>query len=111
MQSVAKTPDYMQQIPSEDGNDLISRADAIKKLAEFYDYSIRMVDEVTDLLNSLPSVSAERVGEWIWCGDKGDSRFMCSVCKSKENVPTCMGEPSVWVYCPNCGAKMKGGAE
>lgn len=51
--------------------------------------------------------SAERVGEWIWCGDKGDSRFMCSVCKSKENVPTCMGEPSVWDYCPNCGARME----
>ena len=60
---------------------------------------------------AIECVSAERVGEWIWCGDKGDSRFMCSVCKSKENVPTCMGEPSVWGYCPNCGAKMEGGAE
>ena len=31
MQSIAKTPDYMQQIPSEDGSDLISR-DEIKAL-------------------------------------------------------------------------------
>ena len=62
---------------------------------------------VADMPHTEPSVSAERVGVWIWCGDKGDSRFMCSVCKSKENVPTCMGEPSVWDYCPNCGARMK----
>ena len=39
-------------------SDLISRADAIKALSEYYEYSIRMVDEITDLLNSLPSVSA-----------------------------------------------------
>lgn len=50
--------------------------------------------------------SAERKGKWIWMGDKGDSRFMCSVCKSKENVPTCNGEPIIWEFCPNCGAKM-----
>ena len=45
-------------------------------------------------------------GEWI--KPYGDSRFMCSICKGKENVPTCMGKPSVWDYCPNCGCRMKG---
>ena len=43
-------------------------------------------------------------GKWI--KPYGDSRFMCSICKGKENVPTCMGKPSVWDYCPNCGARM-----
>lgn len=55
-----------------------------------------------------PDVDAEPVkhGHWIWMGEQGDSRYMCSVCKSKEDVPTCNGEPTVWEYCPNCGAKM-----
>lgn len=53
-------------------------------------------------------VPDRKVGEWIWMGDKGDSRWMCSVCKGKENVPTIMGKPIVWDYCPNCGSEMKG---
>lgn len=48
-----------------------------------------------------------RHGHWIWMGEQGDSRYMCSVCNCKEdNVPTCNGEPTIWEYCPNCGAKM-----
>ena len=54
-------------------------------------------------LNSEPV----RHGHWIWMGEQGDSRYMCSVCKGKEdNVPTCNGEPTIWEYCPNCGTKM-----
>ena len=45
-------------------------------------------------------------GHWIRLN--GDSRFMCSVCKWKENVPTCNGEPTIWDYCPSCGARMDG---
>lgn len=48
----------------------------------------------------------QKRGKWIWMGDRGDSRFMCSVCLCKENVPTIMGKPEIWGYCPNCGAKM-----
>lgn len=44
-----------------------------------------------------------------WERVEGDSRFMCSVCKAKEHVPTIMGKPTVWDYCPNCGSWMKGG--
>ena len=51
-------------------------------------------------------VVERKIGKWIWMGEQGDSRFMCSVCKSKENVPTIMGKPTVWEYCPNCGAEM-----
>ena len=30
----------------------------------------------------------------------------CSNCKSIEHVPTLMGKPIVWNFCPNCGAVM-----
>jgi rubrerythrin len=50
-------------------------------------------------------------GKWIWKGEQGDSRFMCSVCHWKENVPTCNGKPTIWQYCPSCGAKMEGGED
>ena len=64
---------------------------------------------VEDMVENAPTVDVpeRNVGEWIWMGDKGDSRFMCSVCKGKENVPTIMGKPIVWDYCPNCGARME----
>jgi len=44
----------LDALEPKDG-DLISREDAIKALSEFYGYSIRMVDEITDLVNSIPS--------------------------------------------------------
>ena len=44
---------------------------------------------------------------WIDMKPTGDSRFMCSRCKWKEKVPTIMGEPIVWDYCPSCGAYMR----
>ena len=59
-------------------------------------------------IDELPTVDAVPVrrAHWIWKGDEGDSRFMCSECKCKEDVPTCMGVPDIWEYCPNCGARM-----
>lgn len=49
---------------------------------------------------------AQKHGKWIWKGEEGDSRWMCSECKCKEYVPTCNGVPDIWEYCPNCGARM-----
>ena len=56
-------------------------------------------------LSQMKTVEAEPVRHAHWI-DKGYSRFMCSECKCMENVPTCMGIPNIWEYCPNCGAKM-----
>ena len=54
------------------------------------------------------AVDEQKHGRWIDLRQEGDSRFMCSVCKWKEHVPTCMGKPTVWEYCPSCGARMDG---
>lgn len=54
------------------------------------------------------AVDERKQGKWIDLHPQGDSRFMCSVCKWKEHVPTCMGKPTVWEYCPSCGARMDG---
>lgn len=49
-------------------------------------------------------------GEWIekqiplkWCEDDVDIVFVCSVCKAEV--------PFTSKHCPECGAKMDGGAE
>ena len=55
--------------------------------------------------DKVPSVSAERVGEWI--PSKTSRNYICSSCGNEELVPTCMGEPTVWRYCPWCGARME----
>lgn len=67
----------------------------------------KLIDSV---LFEFPTVDAVPVvhGKWIDLRQEGDSRFMCSVCKWKEHVPTCMGKPTVWEYCPSCGARMDG---
>lgn len=64
--------------------------------------------EIIALADAVPAADVQEVryGRWIWKGEEGDSRFMCSVCHSKEYVPTCNGKPTVWFCCPNCGAIM-----
>ncbi len=55
-----------------------------------------------------PRVDAVQVAHAKWLALHGDSRLMCSRCKWKEHVPTAMGEPTIWEYCPSCGARMDG---
>lgn len=46
--------------------------------------------------------SAENKGEWRHDGSRWKNRFICSACGYKLfDAPT--------NYCPNCGARMKGG--
>ena len=92
--------------------DLISRADAIEAVESlpntpngFSDtYDKACIIGLIEALPSaeVPSVSAERVGEWIVeYGDKHYKR--CSVCgKAFYSLPRSTN------YCSNCGAKMKG---
>ena len=51
-------------------------------------------------------VSPVRHGHWCW-----DGRFRaCSICGSYVEFTETLGA-SHWKYCPNCGAKMDGGAD
>ena len=84
-------------------SDLISRADAVKAMRKLLGKLGEKAEiELNCLTGYVPSVSAERVGEWIEVDSNGCCR--CSECG--KFTATYHAN-----YCPNCGAKMKGGAE
>ena len=86
-------------------------ADALmKRLKEDPLYPLVKRCNIEGFINAEPTVDAVPVrhGKWIDLKPQGDSRFMCTVCKWKEKVPTCMGEPTIWRFCPSCGARMDG---
>lgn len=58
------------------------------------------------ILEQTPTADVRENVHAHWEKAYGDSRLMCSVCKCREIVPTIMGEPIVWGFCPNCGARM-----
>lgn len=86
-------------------SDLISRCELFNRLAP-----VQTLGEAYGIIQEMPTVDAVPVvhGRWIDLKPQGDSRFMCTVCKWKEKVPTCMGEPTIWSFCPSCGARMDG---
>ena len=92
-------------------------ADALyKKATDLWDKSDSEDFEkgIFKLILNEPTVSAD-VAQGEWIKDYEKNIYKCSVCGCEEVVPTCIGEPTIWKYCPNCGsaisAKMKGGAE
>lgn len=68
-----------------------------------------IADTMMRYVKRQPAADVEPVrhGRWEW--DLLDI-YRCSVCGEKSKVKEVMNEP-VWDYCPNCGAKMDGGAE
>ena len=86
-------------------SDLISRADAMNAFERGEEYHS---DMIADILSEVPSVSAERVGEWELCKDIDGEYGVCSVCGNDADFSH-YGKP--YHYCPNCGARMKGGTE
>lgn len=62
-------------------------------------------------IQHMPTIKPERKkGKWL-PDNNGfyETRFVCSVCKESEIVPTIGFSKYVpiWDYCPNCGAKME----
>ena len=101
----------------DDGKDLISRADAveaiIKRLQDWVCYSNkeyrRGLYECKDIIHALPSVSAERSGEWTAeIGYEGEVLYYeCSNCKEAFSLLEGTPEENKYHFCPNCGARME----
>ena len=103
-------------------SDLISRADAVAYPLGFDHYDkengsrefICGVESYREYVQHLPSVSAERVGEWIRkeeelndCdGHRAYYWYECSECEARPPKDQWKNE---WhsPYCPNCGARME----
>lgn len=95
-------------------SDLISRAELIKGMKEClsyndYEWALYADSIIEEHIEKAPSVSAERVGEWQYekmvmpLSNHTKDSYRCSVCHTHWDCET--------NYCPNCGAKMKGGTE
>ena len=60
------------------------------------------------ILNQFPAadVVPVRHGEWeIVVGSNGNEYMVCTCCRVSQDLT------GVFTYCPNCGAKMDGGAD
>ena len=92
--------------------DLISRAKVLNVVQNADDGNIPY-EIIKDIIQGLPSVSAERVGEWTAeIGYEGEVIYYeCSNCKEAFSLLEGTPEENRYNYCPNCGARMKGGAE
>lgn len=102
--------------PTNAPTDLISRQEAIEALTGWQ--TDPTDDEIEHTLKALPPEEPQRPkGEWIeYIDDRNGRRYVkCSSCnKSTLNAieyDVLDGERHTMNYCPNCGAKMKGGTE
>lgn len=61
-----------------------------------------------EIIKNAPTIEAVPVrhGEWeIVIGSNGKEYMVCTCCRVSQDLT------GVFTYCPNCGAKMDGGAE
>ena len=89
-------------------SDLISRADAIAYIDRVTNSGLgrnKSLDYIHKYISSLPSADAVQ-GEWEKTKLK-DDMWICSACGS----PLMTDDISETHFCPNCGARMKGGDE
>ena len=73
-----------------------------------YTDPLNVLTEVRDRIRELPTVDAVPVrhGKWIKLDMHAHlADHKCTACGQECYVPTCMGDP-MYIYCPNCGARM-----
>lgn len=79
-----------------------------------YDGNYRLVVPA-NMVKSLPAADVAPVihGRWVWSEDK--YAYICSACDCEYDYRGTYGlfDHGFWAasYCPNCGAKMDGGAD
>lgn len=94
-------------------NDLISRKALMDTLQNHFGQDLAYLGEdlqyCQEAVQFAPSIEAEPVrhGRWTWITE---DIYRCENCGERVHVKEVMGKPD-WDYCPNCGAKMDGGAE
>ena len=88
--------------------EFIEKKETFQVLRRYYHHRTVIQEKaLREALDMVPVANVKPVIHAHWQRLEGDSRFMCSVCKWKENVPTIMGKPTVWDYCPSCGSMMR----
>ena len=86
-------------------------AEYVTSNAYLGDTALDALKKVMDWIVAAPTIDAEPVrhGRWkkhtYWIGSWGENEMVCSVCEKKYKFH------ADYNYCPNCGAKMDGGAE
>lgn len=70
----------------------------------------RGIKKIYTMLCDAPTIEAEPLkhGRWEKHDNLMGEYYHCSVCDTRTEVATCMGDP-IFVYCPFCGAKMDKG--
>lgn len=88
-------------------------ADALELDADYDDGDYWAVSMAQ--IHNAPTITPERKrGKWMKAGTyHGEQIWQCSECHADFEIPTITdfstfeAEP-IWVYCPNCGADMRG---
>ena len=66
-------------------------------------------NRAADMIDLLPAADVEPVRHGRWKGESGLFQGECLVCGYMTFDKTADWARKYWKYCPNCGAKMKGG--
>lgn len=87
--------------------DLISRQAVLDELEKWDWQDLYLPIHFKQILDDVPSV--ENKGEWIYLDECANSGYYCSICHKKLVKDGWSDTVKKINFCPNCGARMKGG--